>query len=158
MADIVHRSIPAFLPAFMMRVEAVKTEAYLDGAGVWTIGIGHTSGVHRGMTATLDEIRAWLPVDLQDAVRKLYLALTPAAIARLSDHQWGALVSFAFNEGVRTSWGLWEPINAGRLDEVPGHLEQFDKITDPHTGELVVCEGLANRRKAEIALWNTADS
>ena len=29
---------------------------------------------------------------------------------------------------------------------------------DPHTGELVVCEGLANRRKAEIALWNTADS
>ena len=47
--------------------EGCKLQSYLDGAGVPTIGYGHTKGIKMGMTCTLAQAKAWLAEDLADA-------------------------------------------------------------------------------------------
>lgn len=162
MAQVTFRPVPAFLPVFMMKAEAKRYVAYPDGGGVWTIGIGHTGPeVHAGMVITDSVIQAYLAEDLNIAVAKLYKVLSPAAIMRLSENQWGALISFAFNLGAKASWGIWAVIESGNLASVPAKISLFDKIghEDPKTGKVVyeVSEGLVHRRAAEVAMWNTPD-
>jgi GH24 family phage-related lysozyme (muramidase) len=152
------RTYPDFLPGFLKQAEAVRNRAYQDSANVWTCGVGHTGpDVHPGMLANVALIDKWLAQDIQTAMRKLYGVLDEAAILRLSEHQWAALISFAFNLGVKPSWGLWKLINAGKLDAIPGQIMRFDQARDPATGKLVVLRGLERRRMAEKALWLTED-
>lgn len=61
-----------FMPvllALVMFFEGVSLKAYQDGAAVWTICYGHTSGVKRGDIATLGQCIGWLQEDLQVSVR-----------------------------------------------------------------------------------------
>lgn len=44
--------------------EGLRLKAYPDVGGVWTICYGHTHGVKRGDTATLDECKAYLAADM----------------------------------------------------------------------------------------------
>ena len=79
--------------------EGVRLDAYQDTRGIWTIGVGHTaaSGLpcpRAGMTITRDEAEAILARDVipcEAAVNSLHASLTQA--------QFDALVSFAFNIG-----------------------------------------------------------
>jgi len=80
--------------------EALKTKAYLDSVGIWTIGVGHTAAAgapipYKGLTITRDEALAIFARDLQayeDAVRD-------AIKVPLADHQFDALGSICFNIG-----------------------------------------------------------
>lgn len=45
--------------------EGCRLVAYLDTEGVWTIGYGHTKGVHRGMTISQEQAEALLYGDIE---------------------------------------------------------------------------------------------
>ena len=75
--------------------EGFRSEAYLDAAGVPTVGYGHTKNVKLGDRITEYCAREYLLQDLyetEQAVNALNVAKTPG--------QFDALVSFAFNLGI----------------------------------------------------------
>lgn len=135
------------------RWEGCKLKAYPDPGSrdgtPWTIGYGHTSDsfmkVHKGLVITQAQADAALVHDLEE---------TAAEVARLvkvklSDNQFGALISFAFNVGVG-AFGkstLLKKLNAGDYGSVPAQLARWNK----NDGK--VMEGLTNRRAAEAGLW-----
>ena len=75
--------------------EGFRSEAYLDAAGVPTVGYGHTKNVKLGDKITEYCAKEYLLQDLyetEQAVNALDVAKTPG--------QFDALVSFAFNLGI----------------------------------------------------------
>jgi GH24 family phage-related lysozyme (muramidase) len=77
-------------------------------------------------------------------------------IIRLNENQYGALVSWAFNEGcgaAKTST-LISRLNAG---ESPSTVASQESPKWVYAGGQVL-PGLVNRRNAEIALFKTASS
>src|ERR1700744_3495771 len=76
--------------------ESVRTQAYQDPGGIWTIGYGHTGPeVVQGSIVTLDGAATLLQTDMQragDGVRDL-------VTYPLEQGQMDALADFAFNLG-----------------------------------------------------------
>lgn len=75
--------------------EGLRLEAYLDAAGVPTIGYGHTKGVRMGDRITEYCAKEYL---LQD-VREAEQAVNDLNVAK-TEGQFDALVSFAYNLGI----------------------------------------------------------
>ena len=76
--------------------EGCKLTSYLCPSNVWTIGYGSTAGVGPGMTITQAEADALLQQDLrtfEDGVAQLINV-------PLTQHEFDAIVSFAFNCGL----------------------------------------------------------
>ncbi|MFZ0662600.1 MAG: lysozyme [Acidobacteriaceae bacterium] len=117
--------------------------AYRDQRGVWTIGYGHTAGVHPGQTITQEQGEALLAEDVQAAAR----CVNEAVAVKLTQGQFDSLVDFAFNVGT-TSFKkstLLKEINAGHFPEALAQFNLWD-----HCGG-VVNAGLLRRRQAEAA-------
>lgn len=70
--------------------------AYRCSAGVWTIGYGHTGGVQPGAHITEAEADGLLQHDVQAFVDGVNRLVT----VPLEQHQFDALVSFAYNVGL----------------------------------------------------------
>lgn len=120
--------------------EGLRLNSYQDSVGVWTIGYGHTQGVHQGQTITQQQAQAFLQQDLgvaEAAVNRLGLTLT--------DNQFAALVSFTFNLGA----GNLNKLMKNGLAAVPDRILLFD-----HAGGRAL-PGLTRRRQAERALYLT---
>lgn len=86
--------------AALVSREALKTTAYKDSVGVWTIGVGHTSAagppkVTPGLTITQAEA---LDIFARDLVQ-YEAAVDQAVTVPLADHERDALVSIAYNIG-----------------------------------------------------------
>ena len=60
-----HRKINETGIALIKRFEGCRLTAYKCSAGVWTIGYGHTSGVHSGQAITQAQADALLRQDLE---------------------------------------------------------------------------------------------
>ena len=120
--------------------------------GTLTIGYGHTGpDVVPGLVWT----QAKAEQMLKEEVATFAARIAPLIAGRLTDNQFSAFVCFAFNigvEGFRGSSAL-RYANEGKLGEVPGRMAFWHKTTID--GQLVVSQGLINRRAAEGALWNT---
>lgn len=125
--------------------EGCKLKAYPDSTGIPTIGYGHTSGVHLGMTCTQQEAEQWLTEDIAWAETEVNkLVQVP-----LDQGQFDALVDFTFNLGAGTlqrSTALKE-LNAGHYDAVPGLMEQYDRAGGK------VLTALEQRRADEAKEW-----
>ena len=84
----------------LMDREGVRTKAYKDSVGVWTIGVGHTAAAgppdpRAGLTITRAQALALLANDL-----KSYEAAVNTAVKRpLTQNQFDACVSLCFNIG-----------------------------------------------------------
>lgn len=117
--------------------------------GTLTIGYGSTSGVFPGQEITEDFADKRLILDLMPFER----AVDQGVKVPLNDNQFGALVSFAFNVGIRAFQGstLLKKLNAGDYESVPRELMKWVKTTI--NGKKVVSDGLVNRRAAEAGLW-----
>src|ERR1700751_3444322 len=117
--------------------------AYQDQRGVWTIGYGHTAGVHPGQTITQAQAEAFLLSDVSAAVR----FVSEVGEVALTQGQFDALVDFTFNLGVGNfkNSTLLKDINAGNF---PAAIAQFS-LWDKCGG--VVNAGLLRRRNAEAA-------
>lgn len=142
------RPIPSAAIALVKQFEGYRDTAYKCPAGVWTIAYGHTSPeVKQGLTCTKRQGELWLVEDLQIASRRLAKVIDAAVFQSLTDEQFSALLSFAFNLGVTGSWRIWKVINARKFEAVPAELMRFVNAGGKPL------PGLVRRRAAEAALW-----
>lgn len=74
--------------------EGLRKEAYLDAAGVPTIGYGHTQGVRMGDVISEYWAEMFLKADLYDVEKQV-----DSLGLELNQPQFDALVSFAYNIG-----------------------------------------------------------
>lgn len=125
--------------------EGCKLEAYLCPAGVWTIGYGHTHGVVKGQKITQDQADQLLIDDLDIFVK----GVDQATNVPLSQNEFDALVSFAFNVGIGAfkSSTMCRLINEGKLKEAADQFDRWNKAGGK------VLAGLTRRRKAEKELF-----
>lgn len=145
------RPIPKLAVDFVSRFEGYRSKAYLCSAGVWTLGYGHTAGVKESDICTKAEALIWLAEDMQVAARKLYGVLKPEIIDALTEEQWSALLSFAFNLGAAPGWQIWKLLNARKFDQA---ADQFSRFINAGGKKI---PGLAARRAAEFALWHEGE-
>lgn len=131
--------------ALVKQFEGLRTQAYICPAGVLTIGYGSTGAhVKRGMVITEAQATALLAQDVvrfEKAVNGLGVALT--------QNQFDALVSFAFNVGEKAlrDSTLAKKLKAG---DYKGAAAQFARWTKAGGKTL---PGLVRRRAAEAALF-----
>lgn len=135
--------------ALIKQWEGCRLQSYKDVAGIWTIGYGHTKNVFPNQRITQETADNLLMIDLQefeDAVERLVKV-------PLTDNQFGALVSFAFNvgEGALATSTLLRKLNQGSYESVPSELLKWNKARV--NGRLQPVPGLTNRRTAEGGLW-----
>jgi lysozyme len=136
---------------FIKHHEGLETKAYPDPGSAdghpWTIGVGHTNGVKKGDTCTVEQAMAWLREDVQGA---------EAAVSRLvkvplTQDEFDALVSFVFNVGA----GAFEKSTLLRMlndEDREGAAAQFDRW-NKNDGKVMA--GLTRRRKDEREMFET---
>lgn len=135
---------PTVAVPFVKEKEGLRLKAYKCSANRWTIGYGHTRGVHEGMTIDLQTAERFLLDDIQSVVEEL----TPHVKTPVTEGQFIALVSLAFNVGVPAvaRSRTLQYLNAGQLEKAKAGFLTFNKVNGvPNTG-------LTNRRRAEVAL------
>lgn len=145
---VMARKVTPFVIDKLKQWEGCRLVAYRDSGGVWTIGYGHTGlDVYSGMKISQERADRLLASDLLRFER----AVNEAVKVALSDNQYGALVSFAFNVGVDAfkKSTLLRKLNRGEYSAVPGELARWNKAG----GKTLA--GLVNRRAAEAGLWAT---
>ncbi len=144
----------------LMEWEGFYTEAYPDGGGVLTIGIGHVLTRTERLTGRISingvSIR-WKDGITREQVRQLKLqdlarfekVVNRGVKVSLEQNEFDALVSLAFNigDGAFLKSTLLKVLNAGHKDWVPDQFKRWCK----DNGRVV--QGLVNRRAKEIALW-----
>lgn len=130
--------------------EGKRLMAYDDGVGVWTIGFGTTiypNGikVKKGDVCTEAQAKAYMAHDL----KKFELAVSNVVTVPLSQNQFDALVSLAYNIGTNAfkNSTLVKMLNAG---DIRGAANQFD-VWIKAGGKRM--QGLVNRRAKEKALF-----
>ena len=131
------------------RFEGFKSRAYRDPVGVVTIGWGHTKTARLGQTITNQQGEALLRQDIAEFER----AVETLIEVPLTDNQYAALVSLAFNIGagaLRRST-LRQKINAGDYAGAAREFLRWDKAGGR------VLRGLSRRRYAEMTLFLRAD-
>jgi lysozyme len=142
-----HRTIDAESLALIKELEGCRLDAYLDVAGVLTIGYGHTGrDVKPGEVITLDKAEELLAADLT----RFEALVAKHVTVPLADHQFGALVSFAFNIGEgnflhSTALGR---LNRGDTRGCSAAMRWFNKATVD--GKKTFVLGLARRRAREV--------
>ena len=138
-----------------------KHVMYKDVVGLPTIGYGHLltrTELSTGRLFTGKESISWrLGLTEQQAddlldrdLDRFENAVNRYVNIKLKQHQFEALVSFAFNVGVNAfkNSTLLKRVNAKNFTDVPNQFMRW-----VYAGGKRI-RGLANRRKSEIDLWN----
>lgn len=133
---------------FIEAWEGCRLVAYKCPAGIWTIGVGHTGpDVHEGDEITYAQSRELLRKDIEAVVK----ALAPFVNTHVTQGQYVALVSLAFNVGasyvVHNCPKLMRALNAGDVERA---AHEFLDVTKAGGREL---SGLVRRRKSEAKLF-----
>ena len=132
---------------FIEAWEGCRLQAYKCAAGIWTIGVGHTKDVSEHDEITYEQSRELLRKDIEEVKR----GLAPFVNIHVTEGQFIALVSLAFNVGVsyvvHKCPKLMQALNAGNL-EAAAH--QFLDI-DSANGQRL--PGLTRRRQSEARLF-----
>lgn len=129
--------------------EGLRTTAYQDIVGVWTVCYGETKGVRPGDTYSKAECRAMLAREVREYWQGWRAYLTPETLSeRLHAAREAAYTSLAYNVGVRAAGRstATRRLNAGN---VAGGCEAIGWWN--RAGDRVV-RGLVNRRADEVAL------
>jgi lysozyme len=136
--------------ALIRRFEGFRASAYRDAAGIWTIGFGHTSAagaphVRPGMKISRKEAEQILARDVSVFARGVLELLD----VELSDCQFSALVSFAYNVGLENfrKSSVLRAVNDRDFAAVPRRLSLWVKCKGR------ALPGLVNRRAAEAAMF-----
>ena len=152
--NVTRRSLSDAGVAFVAGFEGFRGELYDDAAGHCTIGFGHL--VHHGPRDGTEpaEFRRGISRErglelLRADARQAAAAVERLVRVPLSQEQFDALVSFAFNVGTGALEGstLLQELNAGRYDAVPTQLLRWVKAGGR------TLEGLVRRRRAEGRLF-----
>ncbi|EOC6207649.1 lysozyme [Citrobacter freundii] len=136
--------------ALIKQFEGCKLTAYQDSVGVWTIGYGWTQPVDG------KPIRAGMTIKQETADRLLKTGLVSyendvlkMAKVKLTQGQFDALVSFAYNVGSRalSTSTLLRKLNAGDYAGAADEFLRWNKAGGK------VMNNLTRRREAERALF-----
>lgn len=130
--------------------EDTKLEAYDDGVGVWTIGIGTTiypNGVKvkKGDVCTLEQAKSYFANDLN----RFESSVNNLVKVPLSQNQFDALVSLVYNIG-SGNFGSSTLLKKLNVKDYQGAADQF-LVWNKGGGK--VLKGLVRRREAERALF-----
>ena len=134
--------------ALIKHFEGCRLTAYLDGAGIASIGYGHTAGVRMGDAITQEQADKYLADEL---------AMFEHGIAELvkvpvTQGQWDALVSLTYNIGsgnlARST--LLKKLNTGDMDGCRREFPKWDMSAGVHV------PGLLTRRMAEATMFANA--
>lgn len=130
--------------------EALRLTAYLDSAGVPTIGYGHTGRaspplVHMGMKCTTAQAVTYFSTDLAP----FETVVNNSIKKTMSQNEFDAMVSLSFNIGTAAFAGssVVKAFNSGNISLAANDFLLWDKSN----GKVVA--GLLNRRKSERALF-----
>lgn len=131
--------------------EGLRLKAYPDpatGGAPWTIGYGATLGVKPGMVITEAQAEVFLRRDLA----RFESAVEKAVKVPLTDNQFAALVSFAYNCGPAnlTKSTLLKRLNKGDYAGAQAEFAKWNRAAGK------VMAGLTRRRAAEAVLFGTA--
>lgn len=135
--------------------EGLKLEAYVDAAGVWTIGYGHTAGVKRGDKITEEKAEKLLKKDLQFFENGVTSLLNERKLPVIDQYKFDMLVSFSYNLGLgalRTSTllkKLKERDFIGASNEFP----RWVFVTNPKNGIKEKNEWQMYRRESERQIF-----
>jgi lysozyme len=133
---------------FLKKWEGCRLEAYPDIGDVYTIGYGYTGPeVIPGLVWSQSQANMAL-VSRCNAISSI---LGGCVRPILSQNQWDALIALCYNigQGAFRGSSLLRAINQREWDIVPELWKQWNHVKG------IVDKGLTNRRKAEIALWET---
>jgi lysozyme len=136
--------------ALIRKFEGFRSTAYRCPAGIWTIGYGHTSMAGSPAVAGGMEIsRAEAAAILAEDVARFAADVARLLVVRLADHQFSALVSFAYNVGIGNFRGssVLKAVNCGDFAAVPRRLQLWTKAKGRQL------PGLVRRRAAEAELF-----
>lgn len=125
--------------------EGFRAQAYRDPVGIITIGFGFTKGVQLGNTITMAEADQRLRQELVEYER----AVDAAALGVITQAQFDALVSFAWNVGIKGMAGS-SVIKAHLRKDYQAASRAFG-LWNKAGGK--VWPGLTRRRAAEAALY-----
>mgnify|MGYP004459084731 FL=1 len=126
--------------ALIKSFEGCRLQAYRDSVGVLTIGYGHTGDVKEGQVISRGFAEELLKADLTKFERNV-TRYTPF---EMSQNQFDALVSFAFNCG---AGNLKKLVSGRNKDQVAKKILEYNKAGGR------VLAGLTRRRQAERALF-----
>ena len=133
--------------------EGLRTTAYKDSAGVWTIGYGTTgrAGVGIDPVEGMEITEAEAEYYLQKGLEKFSTEITGAITQPINENEFGAFVSLAYNIGsgaFKRSTAL-RKFNAGDKQGAANAMLMWNKAGGR------VLNGLIRRREAERALFLT---
>ena len=132
---------------FIEAWEGCKLTAYKCPAGIWTIGVGHTKGVTEHDEITYEQSRELLRKDIEEVKR----GLAPFVNIHVTEGQFIALVSLAFNVGVsyvvHKCPKLMQALNAGDVEACAHEFLDIDSANG------VKLPGLTRRRQSEARLF-----
>lgn len=139
---------------FIKRHEGLRLKLYRDLAGHQTIGYGHKltkREIGKLITITKAQAETLLMGDVW--IPQMYVNAT--ARVPLTQNQFDALVSFAFNLGVGAldTSSLLRFVQAGNFVAAAAEFEKWDNFRDPKTKKLIEAPGLKKRRLEEKALF-----
>jgi lysozyme len=128
--------------------EGLKLRAYLCPAKVWTIGYGST-GPHVVPGKVITEAQA--DELLQDDLDRFEAAVTRLVTVPLTQNQYDALVSFAYNVGISAleRSTLLKRVNAKLFDQAKAEFGKWNRAGGKPLA------GLTRRRAAEAALFGS---
>jgi lysozyme len=138
----------------LKRFEGYRRNAAQLPDGRWTIGYGHTLTAREGAEVSESDAEALLVYDLI-AVQH---AVNESVYSPLTQNQFDALCSFAFNVGLdnfRRSQVL-KRLNAGAAVQAACAMELWRKVD--FEGERIVLDALVRRRAAEKSLFLTPEN
>ncbi|WP_439516417.1 lysozyme [Sediminibacterium sp.] len=137
--------------AIIKKFEGLRLRAYLDSAGIPTIGYGtivYSDGTRVKITDVITKEKA--EQEFEHHFNKFYNEVEQKLKVSVKDHQKAALVSFAYNVGISalTRSTLWRKLHEQRPEKEIA--DEFRKWV--YAGGVVV-QGLVNRRESERNLY-----
>lgn len=137
--------------ALIKSFEGCKLRAYQDSVGIWTVGYGATFYQDGSKVKSVDILTQQQADDLLNYHVNLFAdKVKPLIKVELSDNQFSALVSFAFNlgAGALAKSTLLKKVNVNPEDEsIRAEFAKWDKAGGKQL------RGLTRRRKAEADLY-----
>ena len=128
--------------------EGCHLTAYKCPANKWTIGWGHTNGVHQGMVITQAQADQFLFEDVQRFVN----AVNQHQVRfNFNQNQFDALTSFAYNCGEGSLAAVMSCCNTKQ--EIAEECKLYNKSSD---GQILA--GLVRRREEEYKLFMSGSS
>jgi lysozyme len=133
------------------RAEGLKTNAYQDAGGKWTIGYGHTgTDVGSGKVISEGEAESLLKNDIDWAEKVVQQSVK----VPLNSNQFSAVTSLVYNigSGNFAKSPVLQNLNAGKYQEAA------DAFAHHNRGSGKVLQSLINRRAAEKELFLKPDA